>query len=131
MFAQPEASEARALEEADLERRFGEYWKHVDYWDGQRLYRSVIACGKMLLEMGSNPEVSPQPNRVGAIKAAGEMFYRLLNKHMPDLKAVEVSGHVGMTHEEALDQLEQGIVAAETSLGELSLVRGDLPTNTH
>ena len=131
MFAQPEASEARALEEADLERRFGEYWKHVDYWDGQRLYRSVIACGKMLLEMGSNPEVSPQPNRVGAIKAAGEMFYRLLNKHMPDLKAVEVSGHVGMTHEEALEQLEQGIVAAETSLGELSLVRGDLPTNTH
>ena len=131
MFAAPDASEARALEEADLERRFGEYWKHVEYWDGQRLYRSVVACGKMLLEMGSNPEFPPQANRVGAIKAAGEMFYRLLNKHMPDLKAVEVSGHVGMTHEEALDQLEQGIVAAETSLGELSLVRGDLPTNTH
>jgi len=131
MFGQPDATEARALEDADLERRFGEYWKHVDYWDGQRLYRSVIACGKMLLEMGSNPDRQPENTRVGAIRAAGEMFYRLLNKHMPDLKAVEVSGHVGMTHEEALDQLEQGIVAAETSFGELSLVRGDLPANTH
>jgi len=130
MFETPEASARRAAEDADLQHRFGEYWKHTEYWDGPKLYKSAIACAKMLLEMGQESYGSPSPNKIGAVRSAGEMFLRLLNKHMPDLKAIEMSGSTGMTQEDAIELLAAGIRATEQAGAAISAVRGDMPPHS-
>lgn len=113
-----------------LKQKFADYWLKFDAWDGDRLYRTVIGCASALMEMAEAPD-GPQPNRVGAMRAAGELFARLLNKQMPDLKAIELSGNAGMTHEDALEQLALGIGIAEKAVGQLPAVRADMPPNTN
>jgi len=47
------------------------------------------------IEAIENP--STDPDRIPALKAAAELRLRLVNKYLPDLKAIEVQGEVNNT----------------------------------
>ncbi len=122
--------EALELRERDFERKFGDYWAQSNTaWGAERIERTVIGIVKELMVLADAPKCDAQ--RVGALKSAGDLLMRMLNKHKADLKAIEMTGNVGLSHEDALAQLEFAIRAAEEADGRLPVVREDGPQNTH
>lgn len=46
---------------------------------------------------------------ISALKASADLSCKMIDKYLPNLKAVEIEGHVvGMTHEQWLDSLTSG-----------------------
>lgn len=126
----PQDAEMVELRERDFEKRFGDYWAQTNTaWGAERLKRTVVGIIKELMVVAEAPRVDN--GRVGALKGAGELCLRLLNKLEPDLKAIEMTGNVGVSHEDALAQLEFSVRLAEEAEGKLPALRGDVPENPH
>ncbi len=126
----PDEVEALELRERDFERKFGDYWAQSNTaWGAERIQRTVIGIVKELMVLADKPTC--ETGRVGALKSAGDLLMRMLNKHMPDLKSIDMTGNVGQSHEDALAQLAFRIRAEEEAAGQLPVVRGDMPQNTH
>lgn len=126
----PSDVESLELRERDFERRFGDYWATSNTaWGAERIQRTVIGIAKELMVLADKPTCEAQ--RVGALKSAGDLLMRMLNKHIPDLKSIDMTGNIGQSHEDALAQLAFRIRAEEEAAGQLPSVRGDVPQNTH
>lgn len=118
------------LRAKEFERKFGDYWSnHNTAWGPERIQRTVIGIAKELMVVAQ--DVKANPAHVGALRAAGDLLMRMLNKHIPDLKAIEMTGNVGVSHEDALAQLEFAVRTQEQAAERLSAVRGDVPENPH
>jgi hypothetical protein len=126
----PDDVETLELRERDFERRFGDYWATSNTaWGAERIQRTVIGIAKELMVLADKPTCEAQ--RVGALKSAGDLLMRMLNKHIPDLKSIDMTGNIGQSHEDALAQLAFRIRAEEEAAGQLPAVRSDVPQNTH
>ena len=126
----PDEIELVELRERNFEKRFGDYWANANVgWSAERIERTVIGIAKELMVLAQDPKINN--GQVGALKGAGDLLMRMLNKMRPDLKAIEMTGNVGVSHEDALAQLEFGVRLAEEAEGGLPALRGDVPENPH
>ena len=70
---------------------------------GKGLAQQVLVTAKKLHDEHLNLEAS----QIQALKASAELRLKLVNKYLPDLKAVEIEGNVSNdSHEEWLKHLE-------------------------
>lgn len=116
--------------EADFKTRFASYWAENDVmWGAERLHQTVVGIMKEILVRSRQRTINAA--QIAAMKHAADIGLKLLNKHMPDMKAIEMTGTAGMSQEDALELLAAGIRAAEQAGATVSPVLGDVPPNTH